>query len=402
MFHLCYHLLKFIYLSLAEIILLPLLAVAACLARWWPRKIEVGLGPEPLINNLYHKQALQGQGICAETFVIQTYFITSAFDQRFDQHWLAKWVVLRPFFLSWVFLFSIFRYRTLYLYFNGGPLFDCNIFLWRWEPLLLQLANVKVLVMPYGGDVQELTRSENLSYKSSIMRDYPGFRHRRVRIGQQIDLWTRHADHIIAGCDWVDYLYHWDTLMLAHFSIDMARWQAPPLAVPERFDAERPLRVLHSPNHRRIKGTKFFLRAIERLQAEGEPVELVLLEGVPNDKVHEVMASVDVVADQLIIGWYAMFALEALSMGKVVLCYLREDFEQLYTREDLIEPGEIPIVNTTPETVYEQLRELIHNPQFVAEIGERGRPFVQRHHSLEAIGKVFANIQTELWPEKSA
>ena len=36
-----------------------------------------------------------------------------------------------------------------------------------------------------------------------------------------IDRWTTHSDHVISGCDWVDYMHHWDTLMSAHFSIDI-------------------------------------------------------------------------------------------------------------------------------------------------------------------------------------
>ena len=27
--------------------------------------------------------------------------------------------------------------------------------------------------------------------------------------------------HIIGGCEWVDYMYHWNTLMVAHFSFDL-------------------------------------------------------------------------------------------------------------------------------------------------------------------------------------
>ena len=31
-------------------------------------------------------------------------------------------------------------------------------------------------------------------------------------------LWTRRADHIVGGGAWVDYMGHWDTLMLAPFA----------------------------------------------------------------------------------------------------------------------------------------------------------------------------------------
>lgn len=41
-----------------EVLLLPLLALVCLVARAWPGRQGVGIGPEPLINNRYHKQAL--------------------------------------------------------------------------------------------------------------------------------------------------------------------------------------------------------------------------------------------------------------------------------------------------------------------------------------------------------
>ena len=63
----------------------PLLFIASILARYLgKKKIDIGLGPEPMINNVYHKKALQIYGYTAETFVDSIYFITSEFDYRGD------------------------------------------------------------------------------------------------------------------------------------------------------------------------------------------------------------------------------------------------------------------------------------------------------------------------------
>jgi hypothetical protein len=360
----------------------------ALVSRLSRRTVDVGLGPEPLINNVYHKRALARYGYSAETFVDQVYYITQEFDYRGDLKvprllgWLRAYVL---------FTRAVFRYKALYIYFNGGPLMSRRL-AWRLEPALYRVAGVKVVVMPYGGDVQVMSRSRNLLFKDAQSRDYPIFRRRHRRVAAQVDLWTRWADHVISGVEWVDYMYHWDTLMLGHFSIDVRQWEAK---APAR-SAEGPLRLLHAPNHRAIKGTRYFVRAVEELRAEGVDVELEMRERVSNDEIREAMDGVDIVADQLVVGWYAMFALEALAMGKPVLCYLRRDLLSLYTAAGLIEEGEIPIVNCEPLTVKDAIRHLAENREVLPELGRRGREFVRRHHSLDSVGQVFDRINRGL------
>jgi hypothetical protein len=264
------------------------------------------------------------------------------------------------------------------------------------------LAKVKVVMMAYGGDVQELSHSPNLLFKDAMARDYPNHRLNRRRIAACIDLWTRWADHIIGGCEWVDYLYYWDTLTLAHFSIYVDRWRPSDEQVSHSAPTnQRKLRILHAPNHRAIKGTQFFIDAVNELVAEGLDIELVILERAPNHKVREVMASVDIVADQLIIGWYAMFALEAMAMEKPVLCYLRSDLETLYIAAGLVGMNEIPIVRCSPFTVKEHIRELALHRDQLCDIGKRSREFVIKHHSTQAVGKVFDSIHRSIGVQPS-
>lgn len=377
---------------LLELIVLPMLMLAALVARCWPRRLDIGLGPEPLVNNVYHKKALVEMGYRVETFVDKTYFITYEFDKKFISRRFGLQMIIKV--LRLVFFFVIFRYRALYIYFTGGPLHDTCI-LWRFEPLLLRIAGIRTVLMPYGGDVQDLLRCSNLPFRHAMAKDYPAQRFHRKMIAQKIDMWTRRADHIIAGCDWVDYLYYWDTLMLGHFSIDTDLWR-PSQDVTRPVRPDRPLRILHAPNHRALKGTAYFIQAVEELQKEGVAVELLVVEKIPNDKLREIMQGVDIVADQLIIGWYAMFALEAMALEKVVIAYLRDDLRCFYVDVGLIEEDEIPIVNCSPRTVKETLRKLIENPEQLVTLGKKSREFVEKHHSLQAVGAVFDRINRRI------
>lgn len=63
------------YLRALWIILLPLLIFPlfflALLSRFVKKPVDIGLGPHPLINNVYHKTALERRGYSAETSVVQ-------------------------------------------------------------------------------------------------------------------------------------------------------------------------------------------------------------------------------------------------------------------------------------------------------------------------------------------
>ncbi len=383
---------------LIELIKLPLLAAIAWVSRAAPRPVDVGLGPIPLINNVYHNRALRDYGYVAETFVDTLYHITEEFDRKF----IATSALGRRLMAEchFVFLFSLFRYRALYLYFAGSPLHETAM-LWRFEPILYRIAGIRTVVMPFGGDVQDLTRTRNLLYRHGMAVDYPLYRSVQETIRAKVSIWTRHASHVISGCDWVEYMHYWDTLMLAHFSIDTDRWR-PPATAGEPVRG-RPLRILHAPNHRGIKGTRYFEEAVRQLRQEGVAIELTILERVPNSEIRKAIAEADVIADQLIIGWYAMFALEAMAMGKPVICYLREDFLDFYESVGLVEKGEIPIISCRPADVKDTLRRLATaDRDALGERGARGIAFVAKHHSTGAVGRVFDRINRSIGIAPSA
>ncbi len=375
-----------------EIVQIPILTLIALISRFYPKKVKIGLGPSPLINNIYHKKALVNQGYSSETYVDDVWFITDTFDYKF----IFKSGFLKRIFreIHIVFLFSIFRYECLYLYFNGGPLHK-TILLWRFEPKLYRIAGVRTVIMPYGGDVQDLMRTKNLLLRHRMAQDYPSHRFLRKTIRQKIDLWISGADNVISGCDWVEYMHFWHTLTLGHFSIDLKYWNPSVKNKVYKYN-QRPFRILHAPNHKAIKGTEFFVKAVNDLQKKGELVELVFVEKVPNSQIKKLIDEVDLIADQLIFGWYAMFSLEGMSMKKPVLCNIRDDLEQFYIDSGLIKENEIPVIKCNQKTVKSTILKLMKNSSELERIGNMGRDYVKRHHSIEAVGKTFNNINQSI------
>lgn len=143
-------------------------------------------------------------------------------------------------------------------------------------------------------------------------------------------------------------------------------------------DHAGPLRILHAPSHRMVKGTDLILAALEELKADGHEFELLLVEGMSNAQAREVYTKADVLADQLFAGWYGGLAVELMALGKPVLAYIRE--------EDLgfIDPEmreELPIVQATPQSVKDVLRGVLETPRKdLVALGRRSRAFVERWH----------------------
>lgn len=377
--------------SVIEILYIPLLFIICWISRFFNKKYQIGLGPEPLINNIYHKKALEKYGYSAETFVNDVFYITKDFDQiiSIKNRYLKR---ILQHILHIDFLFLIFRYEAIYLYFNGGPLQSSKILSFL-EPYLLKTAHIKVVVMPYGGDVQDLSRSNNLLYKDAMTLDYPEHKLRRKRISMNIDRWTTHSDHIISGCDWVDYMHHWDTLMSAHFSIDIDSIRNKYLKERER---NKTFKILHAPNHRDIKGTNYLIGAVNRLKDEGYDIELRLLERKSNDEVLKEINNADLIVDQLIIGWYAMFAIESMALEKPVICYLREDLLDFYSQKNILSREDIPLINATTQNIYFVIKKAYESPDMLQKASKKGPDFVNDMHSIKSVGMVFSNINESI------
>jgi glycosyltransferase involved in cell wall biosynthesis len=382
-------------LLLFDILVVPVLITIALLGRYRNKPINVGLGPHPLINNVYHKKALEKFGYKVKTFVFYSYFISDDFDIDASKLLNGIKYAFAPYYLfSW----AIFSCQSIYIYFNGGPLGNSSI-LKSLEPWLLNLSNTKVVVMPYGGDVQNMLMSDNLIFRHAQAVDYPNHqRLRRLKIEEDVNRWIAKADHIISGCDWVSYMPMWDTLTLGHFSIDIEKFDK--IRSRDHFrdeNSRQTLKILHSPNHKTIKGSSFFMAAISELQSEGYDIELVMVEKVPNAELMELMASVDIVADQLIIGWYAMTCLEGMALKKPVLCYIDPKLLELYQASGLLGLHEkVPVIECSPWSVKEQIKTLYKNRDLLSEYGEAGYNFAKKHHSLETVGKMFDEINRKI------
>lgn len=364
----------------------PFVAVICIVSRFSRRKYDIGIGPMPIINNVYFKRALVRKGYKVETFAENLYHITNEFDYIYtkDQHPVyARMPVL-------FFIRCIFRYRCIYIYFDGFVLHG-EPFLCRIEHYLLKLADIKVVVMPYGSDHQSFKNAKNILMQHVVCQDYSRFfKYNQQRIEKDVERWTIAADYVLAHQECVDYLFYWDRVRWSLFGIDTDRIH------PVETKKHDCIRVFHAPNHRAVKGSAALEKAIEELKNEGYNVEYVYAYGISNEEIIKIIQSCDVVVDQLVLGTYSMFSMEALACGKPVICFIRPDLKEFYEAVGAVEVDELPFVVATVLSIKQVLRDILSRPEELPQIGEKGRKFVEKYHSLEAIGEFYDEINKEI------
>jgi glycosyltransferase involved in cell wall biosynthesis len=168
-------------------------------------------------------------------------------------------------------------------------------------------------------------------------------------------------------------------------SCDALRWMPDAHVVPPGLDVreytpvppeERPRPVVvHAPSSRRRKGTEHVVEA-----CAGLDVELDIVEGIPHEEARRHYERADIVVDQLNAGWYGIFALEAMALGKPVLSYLRPEAVQ-ETEHAL--GTQVPIVPVTKETLRERIAELAASVDERQRIGASSRGYVERVHDAD-------------------
>jgi glycosyltransferase involved in cell wall biosynthesis len=168
-------------------------------------------------------------------------------------------------------------------------------------------------------------------------------------------------------------------------SYDALRWVPDAYVVPPGLDLReytpveaqeraRPV-VLHAPSSRHRKGTEHVVAACKDLD-----VELDIVEGVPHAEARRRYERADIVVDQLNAGWYGIFALEAMALGKPVLSYLGGDAVRETEREMGVE---VPVVPVTRETLRERIAELAASVDGRRRIGASSRAYVERVHDAD-------------------
>ena len=189
----------------------------------------------------------------------------------------------------------------------------------------------------------------------------------------RIKKFGRYADKIFALNPDLLYVLPEEAEFLPYACVDLEKYK--PFCKPVKKDSH--FYILHAPTNRGLKGSEYIIEAVERLRYTYDDVELLLVEGIPHDHALELYKKADLVVDQLLIGWYGGLAVEAMALGKPVVCYIREEdlkFIPTEMRQDL------PIINANPKNIYEVLMKLVEGRDGLPLLGEQSRAYVEKWH----------------------
>ena len=182
-------------------------------------------------------------------------------------------------------------------------------------------------------------------------------------------------------------------------SYDAIRWVPDAKVVPPGIDLRdyapappsdnpRPV-VLHAPSSRRRKGTEHVIAACAEL-----PVDLEIVEGLHHDEARRRYEQADIVVDQLNAGWYGLFAIEAMALGKPVVTFLHDEAVR---RTEEAFGLRVPIVNASAETLAERLAALVAaGPAEWRRLGGESRAYVERVHDVERVADRLLDLYARL------
>ncbi len=140
--------------------------------------------------------------------------------------------------------------------------------------------------------------------------------------------------------------------------------------------------IVHAPSKRKGKGTEEILKGLEKVQGQ---FELILVEGKTQEEAFEIYKKADIIIDQISVGTYGVFAIEAMALGKPVITYISDEMEKSL-------PSELPIVSATFDNISKIIDELIEDGDKRQALGMAGREYAVRYHDNVKVAKYLKDI----------
>lgn len=269
------------------------------------------------------------------------------------------------------FLYSIFYYDVFHFHY-GKSFFPYNL-----DILILRSFGKKVFMHFWGSDVIQSDIASHYTLLSpELFREvYPGLNdiHTRKKI-RRINKW---ANKSIVG-DYSLLPFSPESVVIRQ-AIDIT--SIPNIGSLKR---EGPVKIVHAPTNRLIKGTDLIIREIGRLIHDGFNIELVLVENKEHGEALELYKDGDIVIDDVLQGPYGILAIECMALGKPVLCRIDHKLKKYYP--------DLPIVDTPPDMIYGNIKFLITHPEVIADIGIKGRQYVEHNHDSLTVAKKLIDL----------
>ena len=276
------------------------------------------------------------------------------------------------------FIYALFNYD--YFHFHYGRTFLPK----RIDLKILRILKKKIIMHFHGADIGNV---DFIYYKNENLLEYPKNNKRPPKITKEqkklILEAKRYADLILVSTpDLLDFIKG-----AVYFPNSLPIFENNETKSPKEGNDK--LLIIHAPTNRKKKGTEFIIKTIGRLKKNNPSVEFELIEGKNYKRARELYKRADIAIDQILQGWYGVFSVELMSLGKPVLCYVRDNLRKK-------DAPDLPIVSTSPDSLYEDLYGLIKNEESRNELGKRGERYVSENHNPEKQAKELVKLYRTL------
>jgi glycosyltransferase involved in cell wall biosynthesis len=269
------------------------------------------------------------------------------------------------------------NHYDVFHFFWGVSLWD----FWRFHLLdlpVLKLLRKKVVVHFRGLDVVDIRYFDWLreSARGTVSPKPPMSRSDQQK---RLRKWLKYADALLVSEPDLHAVV--PGAILSPQVIDIQYWQ--PTREPQSVQ-DGLVRIVHAPSSRRKKGTDFIEKSIAELKAKGLPVELVLAENLPPDKIKALYEFSDIGLDQVLYGWHGKVSVELMALGKPVVCNIAPALRAY-------RPS-LPIVHGDPGNLTTVLEDLVRHPEKRQQIGDASQVYARRYHDVEKVADQLLEI----------
>jgi hypothetical protein len=209
-------------------------------------------------------------------------------------------------------------------------------------------------------------------------------------IAERIVAWNKYADFVFPGAMIEDGLTaRVDVMLPSLLCIDQNDWFPP-----ARIAQNGRIKFIHYPNHRGFKGTELIINAFENVRARNATVDMTLdiISGVSNSEIKALLDDYDVLIEQLLFIGYAQSAIEGMAKGLAVISNLGGEDNLFHAYRVFGSLSNCPIISATPSTIEARIQELIANDDLIRKAAHAGPGYVDRYHSLGAIGSFLEQV----------
>lgn len=270
------------------------------------------------------------------------------------------------------------------------PRYDAFVFLYgqtitntRAELALLRAAGKRVVVVFVGSDARPPYIDGGL-----FPEDRPFDAKAAVRASRRQQRKVRRLERVASVCINAPATGHFHQRRFVNwFALGIPRDFVPATCA----SPPRPvLRLLHSPSHPALKGTALIRAMVDRLNARGLAVELVIMQDRPNAEVMLAMSDCDLVVDQLYSDTpMAGFAAEGASQGRAVLV---AGYRANSVARDLAGLPAPPTCFVLPEDFEAALERLVRDHAARESLGAAARAFIAEHWQHTAVAQRLARV----------